>query len=100
MFSKYHKMSRRTATARVRNRGLLLSALESESLVTKIRVSGKGLLGVETQDWSSYWAPVQRLACAEPTEALDRLRFAWSNYVLSGFAPELRREFCVRYFFC
>ena len=67
--------------------------------MSRITVSANGLLGVETQGWSSYWTPLQRLGSTELNEALDHLRFAWSNYILSGFTAELRREFCFRYFF-
>ena len=43
---------------RVRGRGLLLSILEKETILTGIKVFDGGRFVVEAEDWSSYWQPV------------------------------------------
>lgn len=83
---------------RIHGRGALLSILENERIFTKIRVFDDGGFLTETEDWSSYWKPVNELDHSETKERLDELYSAWRKYILSGFSPALRREFCFRYF--
>ncbi len=46
---------------RVRGRGLLLSILEKETILTRIKVFDDGRFTVETEDWSSYWQSLHKL---------------------------------------
>lgn len=85
-------------TARVRGRGLLLSILEKEILLTRIKVLDNGSFVTETKDWDSYWKPLQEMKNRELDNHLYALHFAWRDYIRSGFNAVLRREFCFRYF--
>lgn len=83
---------------RVHGRGLLLSILEKEMLLTRLKVVRDGRFVAETQDWSSYWKPLRKLGHGEVEDSLDALHSAWRDYLRSGFGSLLRREFCFRYF--
>jgi len=83
---------------KVHGRGLLLSVLEKESILTKIKVFEDGRFSIETDDWNSYWQPVYQLGQLEVEDSLEALYFAWREYLRSGFSALLRQEFCFRYF--
>jgi hypothetical protein len=83
---------------KVHGRGLLLSVLETESILTKIKVFEDGCFSLETGDWNSYWQPVYQLGQLEVDDRLEALYFAWREYLRSGFSALLRQEFCFRYF--
>ena len=83
---------------RVHGRGLLLSILEKDTILTRIKVLDNGRFVLETNDWDSYWQPLHELNHRELEDALDALHFAWRDYIRSGFNPLLRQEFCFRYF--
>lgn len=83
---------------RVHGRGLLLSTLEKETILTRIKVLDDVGFTVETKDWDSYWRPLRELNHGELEDALGALHFIWRDYLRSGFNPLLRQEFCLRYF--
>jgi hypothetical protein len=83
---------------RVHGRGLLLSILEKETILTRIRVFKDGRFTVETKDWDSYWQPLHELNHRELEDVVGALHLAWREYLRSGFNPLLRQEFCFRYF--
>lgn len=83
---------------RVHGRGLLLSILEKETILIRIKVLDDGRFTAETKDWDSYWQPLSDLNNKESEDALGALHFAWRNYLRSEFDSLLRREFCFRYF--
>lgn len=83
---------------RTHGRGLLLSVLEREVLLSQIKVLRDGRFTAKTQDWNTYWTPLWELGCKEVTDCLEALHSAWRNYIRSSFDPVLRREFCFRYF--
>lgn len=83
---------------RVHGRGLVLSILEKEAILTRIKVFDDGRFVTETADWNSYWHPLRNLGCREVEDSLDALHSAWRDYLRSGFSSLLRREFCFRYF--
>lgn len=83
---------------RVHGRGSLLSVLEKETLLTRLRVAQGSLFAAETMDWDSYWGPLGDLGCQEAVVELEALRSAWQQHIRSGFSPRLRRELCFRYF--
>ena len=84
--------------ARIYGRGSILSILEKELILTRIKVLSNGHFTVETQEWSSYWKPLYEFDQVEVKEYLEKLHSAWSNYIHSGFDSTLRKEFCFRYF--
>ena len=84
--------------ARARGRGRLLAALESESLLTNVKVDSEGHLVLETKDWGEYWKPLQAIKLSGLTELLSALRSSWSTYIRSTFHTDFRREFCTSYF--
>lgn len=77
--------------------GTLLATLETPTLVSRIRVL-KHTLRVETLGWDDFWAPVHALAAPHIDDAVQQLRGAWRQYILSRFDPALRRDYCYRYF--
>jgi len=83
---------------RVHGRGLFLSILERDCLLTRIKVFPDGHFATETKDWSSYWQPLSNLGCEEVEDSLNALYSAWCDYIQAGFSSLLRREFCFRYF--
>jgi hypothetical protein len=83
---------------RVHGRGLLLSTLEKETILTRINILDDGHFTMETTDWDSYWQPLRELGNRELDETLCELHFAWRRYIQSGFDSILRQEFCFRYF--
>ncbi|MFQ5826098.1 MAG: hypothetical protein ACE5IA_01960, partial [Dehalococcoidia bacterium] len=83
---------------RAHGRGLLLSILEKEILLTRIKVFDDGRFVPETEDWNSYWQPLYKLGQGEVEDSLATLHSTWRDYLHSGFSPLLRREFCFRYF--
>jgi hypothetical protein len=94
----------RTATAPVENiarihgRGLLLSILEKELLLTRIRILSSGRFVPETKNWDEYWQLFDEFNSNEIDDKLHSLHTAWSVYIQSGFVSSLRQEFCFRYF--
>ena len=46
---------------RIHGRGVLLSILEKETILTGIKVFDGGRFVVEAEDWSSYWQPLHKL---------------------------------------
>lgn len=84
--------------ARIHGRGLLLSILEKEAILTRIHILDDGCFTVETTDWDSYWRPLRELGNRELDETLCELHFAWQRYIQSCFDSILRQEFCFRYF--
>jgi hypothetical protein len=83
---------------RVHGRGLLLSILEKETILTRIKVLDGGCFTAETKDWGSYWQPLHKLGHKKVEENLEVLHSAWRDYICSGFNSLLRQEFCFRYF--
>ncbi len=83
---------------RIHGRGLLLSILEKETILTRIGVFDGRRFTVETEDWSSYWQSLHKLGQREVEESLDALHSAWREHLRSGFGVPLRKEFCYRYF--
>jgi len=83
---------------RVHGRGLLLSVLEREVLLTGIKVFPDGRFAAETKNWNSYWQPLSNLSLGEVEDSLNVLYSAWRGYIRTGFSSLLRREFCFRYF--
>jgi len=83
---------------RIHGRGVLLSILEKETILTGIRVFDGGRFVVEAADWSSYWQPLHKLGHKKVEENLDALHSAWRDYLRSRFNSLLRQEFCFRYF--
>jgi len=83
---------------RIHGRGVLLSILEKETILTGIKVFDSGRFVVEVEDWSSYWQPLYKLGHKKVEENLDALHYAWRDYLRSGFNSLLRQEFCFRYF--
>ena len=83
---------------RVHGRGLLLSILEKETILTRINILDDGLFTLETKDWDSYWQPLHTLGHVKVEDNLDALRSAWRDYLRSGFSSLLRQEFCFCYF--
>ncbi|MBI4285957.1 MAG: hypothetical protein HY670_08710 [Chloroflexi bacterium] len=79
-------------------RGLLLSILEKNCILTKVRVFNDGRLTAETKDWNAYWQSVHEFSHEKIEESLDTLHSAWQGYICSGFSVSPRREFCYRYF--
>ncbi|MHB8105616.1 MAG: hypothetical protein ACYDG5_08810, partial [Dehalococcoidales bacterium] len=47
--------------SRVYGRGTLLSILDKELILTRIRVVDNGRFLAETQNWSSYWKPIYEI---------------------------------------
>lgn len=84
--------------ARVHGRSLVLSILEKEILLTRIKVLHDGRFIAETQDWNSYWEPLRKLRNEAIEDSLGVLHSAWRDYLRSGFGALLRRVFCYRYF--
>ena len=83
---------------RVHGRGLLLSILEKETILTRIKVLGNGHFTVETKDWDIYWQPLHKLGLEKVEGNLKALHSVWRDYICSGFSSLLRQEFCFRYF--
>jgi hypothetical protein len=83
---------------RVHGKGLLLSILEKEAILTRINILDDGRFTIEAEDWSSYWQPLHKLGHKKVEENLDALHSAWHDYLHSGFNSLLRQEFCFRYF--
>ena len=83
---------------KVHGRSLLLSVLEKEIILTKIRVFDDGRFTVEMEDWDSYWDPLHKLGHGKVEEVLDALHSAWHDYLHSRFSSLLMQEFCFRYF--
>ncbi|MBI4337877.1 MAG: hypothetical protein HY683_08645 [Chloroflexi bacterium] len=79
-------------------RGRLLSTMEKDVLLTRLRVFPDGRVYTESTDWNSYWQPLHELGYQEIKDKLDALHGAWRVYIETRFAPSLRREFCFRYF--
>ena len=75
---------------KVHGRGLLLSILEKEVILTTIKVFEDGRFSIETDDWNSYWQPVCELGQREVEDGLEALYFAWREYLHSGFSALLR----------
>jgi hypothetical protein len=84
--------------ARVRGRGLLLSILEKEAILTRINILDDGCFTVETTDWDSYWRPLRELNHKKLDDCLCALHITWRRYIQSDFDSILRQEFCFRYF--
>lgn len=84
--------------ARTYGRGVLLSVLECEDLLTRLRVLPDGRFIPETVDWDAYWKPVRDLGNPKIETSLNALYSAWRNYIAFRFASGLRKEFCFRYF--
>jgi hypothetical protein len=83
---------------RVHGKGLLLSILEKETILTRIKVLENGLFTVDTMDWDSYWQPLYKLGHEKGYKKVEALHSAWCSYIRSGFNSNLRQEFCFRYF--
>jgi hypothetical protein len=84
--------------ARAYRRGSLLSTLENETLLTRVKISDNESFFVETKSWDFYWQPIRKLGSRRVEENLDALYSAWHDYIRSGFYSLLRQEFCFRYF--
>jgi hypothetical protein len=86
------------SSVRIHGRGLLLSILEKEIILTRINIIDDGRFTVETKDWDSYWQPLHKLEYKKVEENLNSLYSAWHNYLRSTFNSLLRQEFCFSYF--
>lgn len=84
--------------ARTHGRGLLLSCLEKELILTRIKVISNERFLIEAVEWDSYWTPLCQLGLNEIENQLDKLHSAWGNYIHSSFSPSLQRSFCYCYF--
>ena len=80
------------------NRGLLLSILEKEALLTGITVFTDGCFSVDTQDWNTYWQPVYELGQRKIEASLDAFYNTWRKYINSRFIFSQSQEFCYQYF--
>jgi hypothetical protein len=87
-----------TSIARIHGRGLLLSCLEKELILIRIKVIGNDCFSIEAVEWDSYWTPLRELGLSEIENQLDKLHSAWGNYIHSGFNQSLQRSFCYCYF--
>ncbi len=83
---------------RVRNRGLLLSVLEKDTILTSVKVFNSGRFILETKDWNAYWQPLYELKHKELEDNLYKLHFVWRNYIHCGFSSSLMKDFCYHYF--
>ncbi|MBN1600163.1 MAG: hypothetical protein JW915_01075 [Chitinispirillaceae bacterium] len=83
---------------RIRGRGLLLSTLEKDVILTRVKVFENGCLKLETTHWDEYWQPVRKLSQGEIEENVNALHIAWNNYIHSGFNALLGQNLCYRYF--
>ncbi len=83
---------------RVYGRGLLLSILEKDSILIKIRVFNDGRFSAETVDWNVYWQSVNKLGHKKIEASLSALHSAWRCHIRSGFSITYRQQFCHRYF--
>jgi hypothetical protein len=83
---------------RVHNRGLLLSILEKEALLTRITVFADGCFSVDTQDWNTYWQPVYKLGERKIEVSLDAFYTTWRKYINARFVSSQSQEFCYQYF--
>jgi hypothetical protein len=83
---------------RVYGRGLLLSILEKDSILIKVRVFNDGRFTAETVDWNVYWQSVNKLGHKKIEESLSTLHSAWRCHIRSGFSVVQRQQFCHRYF--
>ena len=77
---------------------MLLSILEKETILARIKVLDDGRFTLETKDWDSYWHTLHELEHGKVEQCLDALHHAWRDYLRSGYSSYLRREFCFRYF--
>ena len=84
--------------ARTHGRGMILSTLEKETILTRINIIDDERFILETMDWNSYWQPLYKLGCLKVEENLNALHFAWHGYIRSRFNSTLRQDFCFRYF--
>jgi len=83
---------------RVHGRGSLLTILEKETLLTRIKVLNNVCFITETKDWDLYRKPLRELGFPDVENKLINLHSTWSEYIKSGFNSFLRREYCFRYF--
>ena len=83
---------------RIHGRALLLTALEKDSILTRVTVCCDGRFKIETKLWDEYWQPVHELRYAKLEEVLNKLQIAWNDYIHSGFNASLRQNFCYHYF--
>jgi len=83
---------------RVRERGLLLSAFEKETILTRINILDDGCFNIETEDWDSYWQPLYELDHGELEENLCELHLVWRDYINADFNSSLMQAFCFHYF--
>jgi hypothetical protein len=86
------------SVVRIHGRGLLLSCLEKELILTRIKVISNQRFSIEAVEWDSYWTPLHELGLSEIEYQLDQLHAAWSNYIHSGFNPSLQKSYCYCYF--
>ena len=85
-------------SVRIHGRGLLLSTLEKETILTRINILDGGRFTIERKDWDSYWHPLYKLENRKVDENLDAFHSTWRGYIHSGLNSQLRQEFCFRYF--
>ncbi len=83
---------------RIRGRGMLLSILNKQLLLTRVKVLPGGCFVAETKDWDSYWKPLADLGERKSGTCLAALHSVWHAYVMSGFDAAFRRDLCYRYF--
>jgi hypothetical protein len=69
--------------ARIHGRGLFLSILEKEVVLTRIRILSSGHFVTETKNWDEYWQPLNEFRSNEIDDKLDSLHKAWSVYIQS-----------------
>ena len=85
---------------RVHGRGLLLSTLEEDSILTGVKVFDNRRFKMETKCWDEYWQPVSKLCHGRNNveENLSMLHTAWNKYIRSKLNISLGQNYCYSYF--
>ncbi|MBN1191583.1 MAG: hypothetical protein JXA46_17660 [Dehalococcoidales bacterium] len=83
---------------RAHGRGVLLSALEKDNILTKVMVFPDGRFITKTKLWDEYWQSVYELKHEKVAEDLNKLHIIWNDYIHFRFNASLRQDFCYRYF--
>ena len=80
------------------SRGLLLTTLEKDVLLTGINVFDNGSIKLGTKNWNEYWLPVLNLKHKKVDKVLKHLYCSWNNYIDSSFDNSYRSVYCYYYF--
>lgn len=79
-------------------RGLFLTTLEKNIILTRVKLHRRNGFTMETKDWSTYWKPVYELNQRKVTDCIDNLNVIWNEYISSGLNASKCYEYCYRYF--